>query len=114
MAQTTFINVDRDDDEKIDHFLVEFTYEEMSGSGTIGEVAISLDGEDIPLDKVRMKIGEGDFQPVGPGKFISGSYGDKVVLEVAKEGGLSKGKHSLKFMVRVSGYPLSSVFEGTV
>ena len=114
MAQVTFTNVDRNNDGKIDHFLAELTYEGMSGSGTIGEIAISLDGEDVSLDKVRMKIGEGDFQPVRPGMFVSGSYGDKIVLEIAKEGGLSKGKHSLRFMGSVSGYPLNFVLEGTV
>jgi len=114
MTQATFTNVDRDNDGKMDHFLVEFTYEGMSGSGTVGEVAISLDGEDISPDKVRMKAGEGDFQSVRPGMFISGSYGDKVVIEVAREGGLSKGSHSLKFITSVEGYPVSFVLEGTV
>jgi len=114
MAEVTFTNVDRNNDGKMDHFLVESTYEGMSGSGSVDEIVISLDGEDIPLDKVKFKAGEGNFESIKPGMFISGSYGDKMTIEVEREGGLGKGKHSLKFISSVSGYPVNFVFEGSI
>jgi len=114
MAKAKFTNVDRDKDTKIDHFLGEFTYDGESGSANLDQISISLNEEGIPLNKVRLKIGEGNFQPLEQGIFASANYGETVTLEIAKDGGLSKGKHLLNIRCDAGYTPLSFALEGTV
>ena len=103
-----FTNIDKDGEG--DHFLVEFTYEGESGSTIINEITFSLNGESIPLNKVRLKIGEVDFQPVRLGMSVSAKFGEKVVLEIAKKEGLSKEKHLLEVTVKISAFIIAQVF----
>lgn len=89
----TFKNLDKDEDGKIDHFSVEMRNDMGTGSATLKEIMI--DGVSIPAGRVNLIVGSRPARKLDPATEIYSEYGDLIVFEVEKEGGLEKGEHSL-------------------
>lgn len=89
----TFRNLDKDGDGKTDHIAVEMRNDIGTGSATVKEVMI--DGVSVPAGRIILTIGTRPPRSFNPATEIYSEYGDTILFEIAKDGGLSPGEHSL-------------------
>jgi hypothetical protein len=89
----TFKNLDKDGDGKIDHAIVEMRNDIGTGSATVKEIMI--DGVAVPPEKITLTIGNRPPRSFDPASEIYSEYGDTILFEMQKEGGLTPGEHSL-------------------
>lgn len=107
-----FENIDAADDGILDHYVVELENDVGTGSAAIQE--LKMDGEIIPPEKVRLKIGNQSCKPFKPGCVLASRYGDKISIEVEMEGGLEPGEHSLGAKVKLGWICRTVEFKGCI
>jgi len=107
-----FRNLDKDGDGKVDHFVVEIQNDIGTGSATIKE--ITIDGVSIPPEKITLIIGNRPPRSFDPSSEIYSVYGDKIQMEVEKEGGLEKGEHTLGVRAAVGWQEQTVTLRGSI
>ena len=83
---------------------VQFSLKNRLSDAEIGELNhIKIDGKDIPLDKISVDLGDGNFVPAESVKDIA--FPLKKTLNVkAAVGNLEHGKHKIEIAVKAKGY----------
>ena len=109
---TTFRNLDKDGDGKVDHFVVEIRNDIGTGSARVKEM--SIDGVAIPVDKISLTVGNRPPRKFDPTIEIYSEYGDAIKIEVEKKGGLKKGDHSLGVRASIDWEEQTVSFKGSI
>ncbi len=112
MLLVVFRNLDKDGDGRFDHFVAELRNDIGTGSATIRE--ITIDGISIPPKKITLTIGNRPTRSFDPSSEIYSVYGDKILIEVEKEGGLKEGEHALGLRAAIGWEQRTVTFKGSI
>lgn len=112
MSLVTFRNLDKTEDGKFDHFVVELKNDIGTGSATIKEIII--DGVAVPPEKISLTVGNRPARKFDPASEIYSEYGDTISMEIEKEGGLEKGEHSIGLRAAIGWQEQTITFKGTI